>query len=535
LEAFLATGPSGDLEVKARGELAICYARIGQIDKAKQAYQELLTEHPGHELIAPTTEQLAEAAYEAKQAEWSAQLFHRLQTDGGSSEYKLKGLHGVGWSQFNSGQLAEASDTFEKLLTMDPPPAMAAETAWIRGRILEKLGPPDAALSMYHLVIDNYPEAESHAKALLAAARLHDKLQQDQESLALYERLTTQYPKLPEMDTVLYEWAWVLDDLGRKDESSKLFDRLCKEHPESTYWADATYRLAQRALAAKDYGRANELTADVLHHASGTGIREHALYLRGQIAVAEGNWPRVGEAFAVLVQEFPQSKRRLVAQFWVAETTYRRGDYQTAGQQFDRLARETQGRQAPWLAMVPLRRAQVAAQLKRWQEASELAASIQEEYPDFRQQYEADYLIGLCRASEADFQGAREAFRKVIRSTAGAKTETAAMAQWRIGETYFHQKNYEAAIREYLPVKILYAYPNWQALALLQAGKCHEYLGEWDEAARLYTDVLREYPNTPSAEPAGQRLKTLSVQRVQPAGQTGLPQRYTKREPPVGG
>ena len=48
----------------------------------------------------------------------------------------------------------------------------------------------------------------------------------------------------------------------------------------------------------------------------------------------------------------------------------------------------------------------------------------------------------------------------MIRSAAGAKTETAAMAQWMIGETYFHQKNYEAALREYLRLEILYAYPD---------------------------------------------------------------------------
>ena len=103
--------------------------------------------------------------------------------------------------------------------------------------------------------------------------------------------------------------------------------------------------------------------------------------------------------------------------------------------------------------------------------------------PNFEQQYEVDYLLGRCLANQADFEAARQAYNKVIRSAAGAKTETAAMAQWMIGETYFHQKNYEAALREYLRLEILYAYPEWQAAALLQAGKCHERLGEAKEAA----------------------------------------------------
>jgi len=535
LEAFLAAGPTGDAEVKGRGQLAICYARTGQLDKSKQEYAQLLQEYPTHDLIAPTTEQLAEAAYEAKDRKWSGRLFQWLRSEGGSGEYMLKGLHGVGWNLFNAGRLAEASTTFEKLLAKDPPPEMAAEAAWVRGRILDKLGSPEAALAMYNLVIDKYPQTRQHPQALLAAARLCDQLQQDQESLAHYERLTTEYSELPELDAVLYEWAWVLDDLDKKTQSNKLFEKLHKEHPQSPYWADATYRLARRALAAEDYARANELTADVLLRTADAAIREHTLYLRGRIAVAEGDWQRVGEAFAALLEEFPASPRRLAAEFWVAETAYRSGDYETAGRRFQRLAREIHGRQETWLAMIPLRCAQVEAQLKKWDRAYTIASTIEAEHPDFKQQYEADYLIGLCLADRADFQNAREAFLRVIRSPNGAKTETAAMAQWRIGETYFHQKNYEAAIREYLPVKILYAYPPWQALALLQAGKCHERLGELKEAAKLYGEIIELYPDTPSAEPAGQRLAELSETGTLPTGKTDSTQRQTEREPSVVG
>ena len=74
------------------------------------------------------------------------------------------------------------------------------------------------------------------------------------------------------------------------------------------------------------------------------------------------------------------------------------------------------------------------------------------------------------------------------------------MAQWMIGESYFHQENYDAALREYLRVEILYAYPRWQAAALLQAGKCQELLGRRKEAAELYARLIKAYPNTEFTE-----------------------------------
>ena len=95
------------------------------------------------------------------------------------------------------------------------------------------------------------------------------------------------------------------------------------------------------------------------------------------------------------------------------------------------------------------------------------------------------------------------------------------MAQWMIGESYFHQKNYEAALRAYLQVEILYAYPTWQSGALLQAGKCRELLGEWKEAVQLYEQLLSVYPHTTFTHEAQQRLKAAAAD----------PQRQMKKVP----
>ena len=238
-------------------------------------------------------------------------------------------------------------------------------------------------------------------------------------------------------------------------------------------------------------------------------VREYALFLRGQMAVAKADWPKVREAFEALVREFPESRRRLAAEFWIAEAYYRKGDYAAAGSRLERLAEQIEDKREPWMATILLRRAQVLAQQNQWDEAQPIAAKIEADFPNFQQQYEVDYLLGRCLANQADFEGARQAYNKVIHSPAGAKTETAAMAQWMIGETFFHQKNYEAAFREYLRVEILYAYPTWQAGALLQAGKCHELLGDAKQAADLYERILKDYPNTTFAEQAAQRLAML--------------------------
>jgi TolA-binding protein len=518
LEAFLQSKPSGDTAVKAAGELAVCYARSKQIDKAKKVYTDLLEKNPKHPLIAPLTELLAEAAYDANDTAWSAELSARLAKAGNSAEYETKGSLGLGWSLFKAGKLEEAATAFDDVLKKNPPQPIAVEALLVRGRILEQLGRSEPALAMYERVIEKYPADKRHAEALFSAARLHDQRKQYQKAADLYRRLSDAQPQFTELDAVLYRWAWAMQELKQPEETNRLLDRLRKEFPKSRFAADASYRLAERAVEAKNYDLAAKLLDEVLNEKAEARdpadpdvlqIREYAMFLRGRMAEDRADWPSVRKTYEQFLQTFPNSARRLLAEFWIAESFYRQGDYAAAAPRFDRLAEQIKQNHKPWMAMIPLRRAQILAQQNRWKDAHAIASKINGDFPDFPQQYEVDYLLGRCLADQADFDGARQAYQRVIHSTTGAKTETAAMAQWMIGETYFHQKNYEAAYREYLKVEILYDYPACQAGGLLQAGKCREHLGDEKEAANLYQRILKNYPNTPYAPEATQRLKIL--------------------------
>ncbi len=521
LEAHLAGDPKGEAAARGQGALAIAYARTDRLKESKALFAEMLQGRPDPALLPPVVEQLAEAAYAADALAWSAGLFDWLSRQGGTPEYHRKGLSGAAWSRYKMEELGEAAALFAQLLEADPPAAMAAEALLARGRILQDQSQLDAALAMYDQVIEKHGKSKEYPLALLAAARLRRQLDQHRQAADLYERLAGEFPELPERDAVLYEWSWVLFDQEDLGASNALLAELRAEYPESRYWADATYRLAAREFQARNYTVATERCEEILDAAGQGHTREHALYLLARIAAVEaerdGRWPSVRARFDRLLAEFPQTPMRLVAEFWIAEALYREGEYQESLEQFDRLAQHTQGRTGDWVAMIPLRRAQLLAHQRKWNEAYALASKLAEEFAGFAQQYEADYVIGRSLAALADFEGAREAYQRVIRSEHGARTETAAMAQWMIGETYFHQKQYDVAMREYLRVARLYAYPNWQAAALLQGARCRELLGEPREAAQLYAEVIEEYADTPYAEKAQERLEAGR------SGRTGTP------------
>lgn len=515
LEAHVAANPAGDEAAGARARLAVCYARAKQLDKAKKLFGELVEKHGTSPTLPAAVEQLAEAALDAGDADWSAALFGRLAAGRGQSGEELRGLSGLAWSQYRAGRLTEAAATFGQLLEKDPPEALAADAALVRGTIFEKLKQPDPALAMFDQVIDKYPKSKQYGDALLAAARLRDALNQDDRAAALYDRYVQAFPQAQGLDKVLYDRAWVLEELGRAEESAAVFERIHKEQSKSPYWPDATYRLARRALDAHDNAKAAGLAAAVLAAQPKPEVRQHALYLQGQAFAAQDKWDEVRRAFETLAKDHPGGPLRWAAEFWVAEAMYHKKDYDAAGKQLDEVARQTQGQSEPWMAMIALRRAQVLAQQKKWDEALALASKIAGQFPQFEQLYEADFVIGRCLAMQAKFDEAREVYQRVTQSPQGTKTETAAMAQWYIGESYFHQKDYEAALAAYLRVEILYKFPEWQARALFEAAKCREMLGEWDAAVKLYERLLRDFPDSPHKDEA---KKFLSEARQRLAG-----------------
>jgi TolA-binding protein len=511
LEAAVAGKLVGDDRLRAKAELAIALARTGKIDRAKQVFAELAGSTADNELVVSAIEQLSEAAYAAGDTTWSGELFARL-AQHHTKERQWKGLAGMAWSHHKAGRLAEAADGFATLLRKNPEPALAAETALARGRTLEQLARPDEALAMYDRIAARYAQTDSYAPALLAAARLRAARHEFAEAAARFAQLAARRPPPDDLDAVLYEWSWALGDAGQTAESTRVLERLCQEFPQSRFWDDAVYRLAQRAWEAKDYRQAGARLKALLDHHPEARLREHALYLSGQIAAAEERWPEVARQMERLAADHPQSPLRLAAEYWVAEALYRQQDYEAARVRLERLAGQLPTPPEPWMGMIALRRAQVLAHRQQWDAAYAIAAKIAGEFPAFEQQYEVDYLLGRCLADRADFEGARQAYQRAIRAPQGAKTETAAKAQWMIGESYFHQKNYEAALRAYLRVEILYAFPHWQALALLEAAKCHELLGEWREAAGLYERLLARYADTLAAKDAAARLKTAQQQ-----------------------
>ena len=515
--------PAGPRIAFCRGERAVALARHARWDEARQEYDAFIkavgADRPAENSV---TERLASLAAGTASDAWSSKLYARLADKENPPDVAVRGLWGQARNAYRASRWQESAELLADFSSRFENHANAAEALLLRGTALEKVDDHAGAAQAFRELAERFPTSDQASNGLLAAARLSNRKQQKEEAAALYKRLVDEHIDDEHADVALFEWSWVLRDLGRTDEADDRLTSLRERFPASLYADDATYRLAERAYRDGDYARAEELTTVLLAERPADGIAPaltpkltpYAWYLAGQVAAAQERWRQVAERMARVQALKPAGALALLADYWGAEALYRQNQFADAAARFAELAPRIEGRRESWAAVAALRRAQANAQLKNWDAAESLARRIAVDFPQFNQQYEVDYLLGRSLASRGLFQQAREAYRRVIDSPTGGKTETVAMAQWMTGESYFHQQDYRPAIREYLRGETLYAYPEWQAASLLQAAKCHEALEQWDEAIKLYEQLGKQYSTTTHAAEAAERLIAAHAQQT---------------------
>src|SRR5262249_32177128 len=113
------------------------------------------------------------------------------------------------------------------------------------------------------------------------------------------------------------------------------------------------------------------------------------------------------------------------------------------------------------------------------------------------------YGMGWALQEQKNYDGAANAYSVVVGRTA---TDLAAKSQLQIGLCRMEQKRYLDAANAFLVIPTTYDYPEIQAAALLNAGKAYLQLTQNDQANRQFERLLRDFPGTPWADAAKEKL-----------------------------
>ncbi|MFM1801194.1 MAG: hypothetical protein RJA81_546, partial [Planctomycetota bacterium] len=279
---------------------------------------------------------------------------------------------------------------------------------------------------------------------------------------------------------------------------------------------EARLNLAESAYSEKQFERIGELltplTKDPKPEGLSEAIREAALYRLARSELEQKRWEQSRVVWNQIIKEYPDSSLSLEASFWLGEIAMRTDRPEEASKILAELLTKLKDKEKPpWISTAQIRRVQSLVTLKQWDELQTLADQLlqQDEISKSPEMAgEIHYALGRSYQATAQFDKSRKSYQSVIDLSPSG--DLAVRSQFMRGETFFHEKNYREALREFLRVDILYVAPAWQSAALLEGGKVYEQLNQPADAADLYRRLLERFPNEPAAAEAKGRLAAIS-------------------------
>ncbi len=512
--SYLKLAAGGAESKRARTELTICLAETNRWDEAAAAFDDLASHHEDDAIVLSTVRFLAERSYEAKQNQHAERWFMLMAAPGNDKDVLARGLSGLAWIKMEAADSTSAYEVFERLLTECPDSEYAKDAAMTRAKFLEDEKNYEQAAQMYGLVIRQFSDSTSANVAKLRRAHALQKLG-GQVNLEESKILLEEYLALPSgnplSDEALYQLGWVLHDLGHPERCIERFAELVDSEPESKYWPDAAFRVLQDRVFQRQIEEAKLLIRRLRAKPNvPPQVLSRVLFIDGQLAASENQWSNVATSMRELIGQTDDVKMKTKAEYWLAESLFRQQDYSEGLAIFQRLTpavNQLDSKLEPW---VLLRTAQCFGNEHDWPNAVVVANGAKSKFPKFEADYELDFVLARGLEDEGKLSDAREIYERVVNSKKGGATETAAIAQWRIGEIYFHQEEYRDAIKAYHKVDSLFTYAHWRSAALFQAGKCQEHLKNNLHAIKLYTQLIENFPETEFAVDAQARRARLA-------------------------
>lgn len=419
---------------------------------------------------------------------------------------RVPALLGLGWSQYYLGDKSAATTSFVQAKdSANENPNEKAEAVYMLGIIASDEGKKEEGAKLLEEVYHDFPMSPFAIEAGLRAAGLLAQINQADQADKLYESLSQREDAKEKRVRATYDRAWLALDREDKARGTALLQQVVDDPLAGALAPEAAIKLAELLQSEGKLEPALTMITKAESLKPSPSLLPALLYRRGLLHRESLKPDEARKDFESLLASAPDSPFAPAALFWLGETEFELNRNDDAIATYQRLIeRKDAGKYA---ALSHLRLAQTYLKTQKWDDADKEADALSGDSIEMPVREEAIYIKGRVRQQKAEFDAAREQYRKVIGEE---RTETAAKAQFMLGETFLLQEKFDEAIKEFLKVEILYPIPEWQSFALLEVGKCYSRQSEIENARKAFADVVEKYPILPAATEAKKQLEALS-------------------------
>jgi len=514
LSAYLEPGVDMPAADDALLKLGLSLHRLNRSDEALQTFDLLVERFPSSPHRLQAVFEGGQAMLASDRLDEAEVAFRQVLESGGESRFKPHALNHLATLAIKRQDFDAAARLYgqvEGALGDDD----EAESPFNRARALLAGGKLDDARLAFESWIEKNPRHDLTPAAAAQLAIVYARQERCDDALRTLKRFEKQKSaKVNERlaTSAMYEKAWCLREIGRVDDAVTTYQRLVANGLKNETHLHALLDMAMIKTKASQFEEAAVLLIR-LRAANASGkfslpeqLRELGTYHLALCKYEMDEPTEAVELFEEFISFFDNSSLIPSASFYCGEILFKLGRIDRAIEHMTRVVERFPDDPAYGPSLLRLGECLAAAQY--WPRSEQVLRTYLSKFGDSEHWFQAQFGIGWAVENQSRYDEAISAYTKVVKRHKGP---TAARAQFQIGECQFAKKDYKAAASELLKVDILYAYPEWSAAALFEAGRCFEKLSKQVEARAQFKAVTERHGDTRWASMASQRLSELSA------------------------
>lgn len=494
---------------EAQYKLGLAQLRAGETASAQKSFAAVAAGPADSQWTLRALLESGKLAYEAKPPQLeaaAAALAKVVAVPTAPKELLAPATYLLAWIDFDQKKYEPAAAKWATVVEKHAADPLAVDAAFQRGVALHSAAKHEDALAALTAFAKAHEKDPKSIRARQLAAQSLVALKRDDEAKQMLAALATDKNA---GEAVLYDLAWSQKNTKDNAAATATYQRLLAEHPQGQYAASARTELAELLYNEKKYAEAVALLEPVVADENAKAdVKSAAMYRLAWCYDQLGQKDKAGVMFAKF-SENGSGDTDVVAsallQGGLAHATQK--NWVESEKAFASLLQKHPKYQ--YAALAQLKLGQVQAEQSKFDASMATLTDFLAKYPKDERAYEAQFGIGWALEHKEQYDPARAAYKKVIAMT---NTEYAARAQLQVGETLAAEGKFDAAIPELLAVEDVYAYPQWSAKALFEAGRVYEQLKQNDMAKQHYAAVVSKYKDKPEAALAQERLKALGAE-----------------------
>jgi tetratricopeptide (TPR) repeat protein len=366
-----------------------------------------------------------------------------------------------------------------------------------RASAMMAAGAYEGAAQEYDVLLREHGDDERAGEAMAMRGIAINRLGRHVEAIAELRRVKIGGLSDAVADAVRYEIALALKMDGKRDEAIAMYEELAARGTGARFKVFGAIDAAQLYCEAGKFDRAMTMLercdaalAEV-SEAERVQIEPRAVYLRGLSLLRLGDAAgavRVLESDAALRADATLKGHMSIVK---GEGLLAVGRGREAAETLGEVLKS--GTQGANLEVVALRIGEAWAAAQEWEKSEAAYGRFLSEWPASELWFQAKFGQGWAREQRGMHDAAIETYREVVEKHDG---QTAARAQFQIGECLYGQRKFDAAVAEFLKVDVLYVYPEWSSAAIYEAGRCLAESGKNAEALKQFDDVIARFGET---------------------------------------